>query len=380
MRENTRKIYFCEIIILLAIVLLLMTIHNPLYTFRNVCIIAALFISFVILILSFGWKKDNNYLKRYATRSLVSILMTYIILLYSLGMILGFTKGFLSHNINFFKSFIATIIVIVEVETIRYLICRNSFGSKKPIVLFTILSILINTLLEVNITNLETSEHIFIFISTIVLPIIAQETLCSYLTYKISMLPSLIFKLVVKLYVFIIPIVPDLGDYIFSSINIIFPYIIYMIINKSVVKFEKVKTSIKKSRISIYSIPLLLVLSVLIVFVSGIFRYKMIAVATNSMNPAYGRGDAVIFEKLKPEEIEVGDILVFRKDNVIITHRVTKKWVSNDTYHFNTKGDNNEAQDSFVTDGSSVLGKVEFSIKYIGYPTVLVREFFERSK
>ncbi len=380
MRENTRKIYFSEIIILLAIVLLLITIHNPLYTFRNICIIVSLFISFVILIHSFGWKKDNNYLKKYVTRSLVSILMTYIILLYALGMILGFTKGFLSYNLNFFKSLIATIIFIVEVEAIRHLVCKNSFGSKMPIVLFTILSVILGILLEINISNLETSEHVFIFISTIVLPIIAQETLCSYLTYKISFLPSLIFKAVVKLYIFIIPIVPDLGNYIYSAINIIFPYIIYMIVNKSVVKFEKIKESTKKSRLSAYSIPLLLVLSILVILVSGIFRYKMIAVATNSMNPAYGRGDAVIYEKLKPEQIEVGDILAFRKNNVIITHRVTKKWVSNGSYHFNTKGDNNEKEDSFVTDESHVLGKVDFSIKYIGYPTVLVREFFERSK
>ena len=153
-----------------------------------------------------------------------------------------------------------------------------------------------------------------------------------------------------------------------------------MIINKSVIEYEKVKADMKKTSLTIYSIPLILAFGVLVVLVSGIFRYKMIAVATNSMNPAYGRGDAIVYEKLSPEEIEVGDILVFRKSGIIITHRVTKKWISNDTYYFNTKGDNNDTLDSWVTSGSDVLGKVEFSIKYIGYPTVLVREFFERSK
>ena len=83
---------------------------------------------------------------------------------------------------------------------------------------------------------------------------------------------------------------------------------------------------------------------------------------------------------ISPEEIDVGDILVFRKNHVIITHRVTKKWISNNTYHFRTKGDSNDIEDSFISEDSDVLGKVEFSIKYIGYPTVLVREFFERSK
>ena len=380
MRENTRKIYLSEIIILLAIVLLLITINDPLYAFRNICIIVALFISFVILIHSFGWKKDNNYLKKYVIRSLISVLMTYMIVLYALGIILGFTKGFVSFNANYFKRLIATIIIIVELEVIRYLICKNSFDSKKPIILFTILGSIIGVLLEININNLVSSEQVFIFASTIILPIIAQESLCSYMTYEVSLVPSLTFKAVLKLYVYILPIVPDLGNYIYSAVNVVFPYIIYMFINKSVVKFEKVKADLKKSTISVYSVPLLLVLITLIALVSGIFKYKMIAVATNSMNPAYGRGDAIIYEKLKAEDIEVGDILVFRKNNIIVTHRVTKKWLSNDTYRFNTKGDNNETIDAFVTNEVDVLGKVEFSIKYIGYPTVLVREFFERSK
>ena len=380
MRENTRKIYFVELIILLAIVLLLITIRNPLYIFRTVCILVSLFISFIILILSFGWKKDNNYLKKYIIRSLISILMAYMILIYGLGIFLGFTKGFLSHNANFFKNLAVSVFFILELEAVRYLICKNSLHSKKPIILFTILSSILCVLLEINISNLETSEHIFIFASTIVLPIIAQELLCSYMTYKVSIVPSLIFKAVIKLYVFIIPIVPDLGNYIYSAVNVIFPYIIYMFINKSIIKYEKIKANLKKASITVYSIPLLIAFGILIVLVSGIFKYKLIAIATNSMDPAYGRGDAVIYEKLSPEEIEVGDILVFRKNHVIITHRVTKKWISNDSYHFNTKGDHNEVQDAFVTNGSDVLGKVEFSIKYIGYPTVLVREFFERSK
>ena len=143
MRENTRKIYISELIILLAIVLLLITISNPLYTFRNVLIIVSLFISFIILIHSFGWKKDNKYLKKYTIMSLSSLLMTYLILIYALGIILGFNKGFVSYNLNYFKSLIATIIIIVLLESVRYLVCSNSHNSKMPIIIFTILSVIL---------------------------------------------------------------------------------------------------------------------------------------------------------------------------------------------------------------------------------------------
>ena len=235
-------------------------------------------------------------------------------------------------------------------------------------------------LLEININNIITSEEKFIFLSTIVLPIIAQELLCTYISYKTSLLPSIIYKFVIKLYIFIIPIVPNLGDYIYSAINIIYPYIIYMILSRTFNKYEKVKGDNKKANITVFSVPLILGFIFLIILVSGLFKYKMIAIATNSMVPSYGRGDAVIYKKVSSEEIEVGDILVFEKDNRIITHRVTKKWISNNKYHFNTKGDNNNGIDSFAPSSDDILGKVTFSIKYIGYPTVIVSEFFERSK
>lgn len=376
MKMNTRKLYISESIILLAIIVLILTITKPLYAFRNVCIIISLGVSLIILLLSFGWKKDHNYLKKYTIRSLISLMMTYIILIYGLGIILGFNKGYLALNLDFYKSLFVTVVLIVELEVVRYLIARNSLDSKMPLIVFTILSVLLGVLLEINIENVISSEEKFIFLSTIILPIIAQEMLCSYLTYKISYVPSLIFKFVIKLYFFVMPIVPNLGDYIYSSINVLYPYIIYMIVNRAVVKYEKIKANFKKANITIFSIPLLLFFIVLIILVSGIFRYRLIAIASNSMQPAYSRGDAVIYKKIEPEDVEIGDILAFTKEGRIITHRVTKKAHKNNIYVFNTKGDNNEVEDAFTTSEANILGKVTFSFKYIGYPTVIINEIF----
>ena len=217
MKTNTKRIYISEIVILLAIFVLLLTIKKPLYAFRNICVIVSLGLSLFILIQSFGWKKDNNYLKKYTIRLLLALLMSYIILIYGLGIILGFSKGFKAIDSNFFKSFMATIIYILELESIRYLVAKNSLGDKKPLIFFTILSVVLGVLLEINISNILSNEQKFIFLSTIIFPIIAEELLCDYMTYKVSLIPSIIYKLVIKLYIFIIPIVPQLGDYILFS-------------------------------------------------------------------------------------------------------------------------------------------------------------------
>ena len=376
MKTNTKRIYISEIVILLAIFVLLLTIKKPLYAFRNICVIVSLGLSLFILIQSFGWKKDNNYLKKYTIRLLLALLMSYIILIYGLGIILGFSKGFKAIDSNFFKSFMATIIYILELESIRYLVAKNSLGDKKPLIFFTILSVVLGVLLEINISNILSNEQKFIFLSTIIFPIIAEELLCDYMTYKVSLIPSIIYKLVIKLYIFIIPIVPQLGDYIYSSVNVLFPYIVYMVLNRVIIKYEKIKTSFKSKNITAFSVPLLLFFVILVILVSGIFKYRLIAVASNSMKPTYARGDAVIYEKMNPENINVGDIIAFKKGGKIVTHRVVKKTFNSENYVFYTKGDNNNKQDSFKTDENLVLGKVQVSFKYIGYPTVIINEFF----
>jgi signal peptidase len=307
------------------------------------------------------------------------MLLSYLIIIYSLGIILGFNKGF-GFSLNYVKTLVSTILFILELEFIRHMIAKNSLNSKRPIIIFTILSIILNVVLEININNLMTSEDKFIFLSTIIFPVIAEESLCSYLTYKISLFPSLIYKFVTKLYIFIIPIVPDLGNYIYSFVNVLFPYLIYVVINKVLVKYEKIKSNLKKVNLTILSMPLVLLFILLVILVSGLFKYKMIAIGSNSMKPIYSRGDAIIYEKINSEKINVGDILVFQDGKKIVTHRVVKKYYTNNMYYFSTKGDNNDTKDPNDVSSSYVLGRVIFKTKYIGYPTVLINEFFERSK
>ena len=175
---------------------------------------------------------------------------------------------------------------------------------------------------------------------------------------------------------FLLPIVPDMGNYIYSSVNVLFPYIVYYVINKMVTKYNKVKIDFKKTNVAKVSVPLVLFFTAIVILVSGIFKYKMIAIGSNSMKPVYSRGDAIIYEKVSSEVIELGDILVYKKEGKIITHRVIKKWLSNNKYYFNTKGDNNEVDDNLDISSSDVLGRVVFKTKYIGYPTVLISEFF----
>ena len=379
MKKNTKIIYISEIILFIYIVLLSLFINNISNEIKNISCIVVLLILLIFLLTFFGTKKDNNFLKDSSARIVTASLMTFLIIIYGLGIVTGFYRGYSINNYNaLFRVLIPIIIIILELEIVRFLLLKNCFKNKKAIIIFTVLSSVLNIILELNLGTLSTSEDKFIFLSTIIFPIIAEEALCSYMTYKISLLPSIIYKLVIKLYFYILPIIPNLGDYVYSVINIILPFVIYNILNKMVIKYEKEKEKLKRVNRVIFTIPLIIAFIILMLLVSGIFKYKMIAIASNSMKPVYSRGDAVIYEKIDIKELEVGDVLAFQKENIVVTHRITKIWRQDDKYYFTTKGDNNNTEDVFTPKEENVLGRVKIVFKYIGYPTVLINEYFRK--
>ena len=178
------------------------------------------------------------------------------------------------------------------------------------------------------------------------------------------------------MYELVMPIIPNLGYYLYASANILVCYIIYFIASKSIDKASKAKDTVKKSNVRILYVPIILFLIGVVLLVSGLFNYQMIAIGSGSMVPAYYRGDAIIYKKSDPETVEVGDILVFKKDNVVITHRITKIYDGEDSRIIKTKGDANESEDSFIVYDNEILGVVKCRVKYIGYPTLWLNELF----
>jgi len=82
-------------------------------------------------------------------------------------------------------------------------------------------------------------------------------------------------------------------------------------------------------------------------------------------------GDIMILKGKKPEEIKLGDVIVFngnRRDPII--HRVIKRWEENNKYYFQTKGDNNRQSmpglESKIPE-DNVIGYAMFRIPLLGY-------------
>lgn len=67
---------------------------------------------------------------------------------------------------------------------------------------------------------------------------------------------------------------------------------------------------------------------------------------TNSMDPIFDKGNnAIQITPKDPDQIQVGDIISYKKDNTVIIHRVIEKGIDGQGVYFIVKGDNNPSPD-----------------------------------
>ena len=91
----------------------------------------------------------------------------------------------------------------------------------------------------------------------------------------------------------------------------------------------------------------------------------------------FNKGDIIVLKGKNPEDIKIGDIIVFwsaKKDPII--HRVVKKWQENGKYYFQTKGDNpatnpvsikNASLDETRISQEQIVGNAISKIPLLGY-------------
>ncbi|HBN84434.1 MAG TPA: signal peptidase I [Clostridiales bacterium] len=97
--------------------------------------------------------------------------------------------------------------------------------------------------------------------------------------------------------------------------------------------------------------------------------YRSYIVLSGSMNPAFDTGSVVFVKSIQPEDIKTGDIVTFKttaSSNTTTTHRIVEVH-DKQGLSFTTKGDANDIADPARLMPEQVIGKVRFTIPYLGY-------------
>lgn len=93
---------------------------------------------------------------------------------------------------------------------------------------------------------------------------------------------------------------------------------------------------------------------------------KFVTGSGKSMEPTITSADVIIVTHANPEDLDVGDIIVYEYEKAempgIITHRIVEIVDDN---NFRTKGDANDVVDDHVVKHSEIVGVVWFTIPYL---------------
>ena len=92
------------------------------------------------------------------------------------------------------------------------------------------------------------------------------------------------------------------------------------------------------------------------------------AVESDSMVPAFARGDLVVTRAVPA--LRVGDTVTFRKYGRLVTHRIVALGRAVGTYE--TRGDANPASDPWTITAADVVGRVDNVVRRAGFPLLLL--------
>ena len=104
-----------------------------------------------------------------------------------------------------------------------------------------------------------------------------------------------------------------------------------------------------------------------------IFGIKTFSIISGSMSPTINVNDLIVVKKVPENEIKINDIISFKKDNDIITHRITDIKDIYNTRIYTTKGDNNETSDTSNVIYDQIEGKYLFKISKAGKIIVFLK-------
>ena len=376
---------FNKILILEIILLIFLLFNSFLFKIANMYVISGIMLPFLILMIVLnGFEKDNYRYKKDVLLNIIIFLLMYYFITYFLGLFSGFVKSSYSLSfINIIKNTFPVIALILISELMRYVLFNKTKRNLPCLIIGCLLFVMVDVNTMVHIYDVKTALGITKMICLVVFPSITKNIFLTYLTMKVGYKNGIIYRLITELSTYLLPIFPDFGEYINVLLKTVLPIAIMARLNNmfNYYSVRKIKDSRYNNRkLVLYSFITFALLTI-VLLTSGLFTYQALTIGSGSMSPAIEKGDVIVLKSMKNEEarkIKKGDVLVYNHDNKIIVHRVIKKSNNGETISFKTKGDYNNAKDSWTVKQEDVIGIVKFRIRWVGMPTVALNELLNK--
>lgn len=366
-------------------ILLMVSLFFFLFVLKNNNVIYSII---ALAIYLFGMFRTTKYVRPVPQRKSdeLFIVIGFSILFLGITFLYGFlfdkssTFAIVIQKYSGVDKWISVLIIVVLTELIRYFVNlsydKNKITEKIFYFAMFVNFVLIDLIISPRAFMIDGVETFYEFMGIFAIQSISKNILLNYLSFSFGFIPCIWYRLLNDLF----PFEPQINVLIYSVLLFILPFLIYYVV-KSIYDKKKKNKYVKKQNKkleNIYTILLIIILGIIVCLVSCEFHYGMIAVGSGSMTGAINKGDAVIYEKFdrKSDKLNEGDIIIFKKNDIMVVHRIYKKNVENGLNIYQTKGDANESVDSWTVDDSEIVGIVRIRILLIAWPSVWLSELF----
>ncbi len=370
--------------LLIVFTLISMYLLNTLKIIKNQILLSSIWLVIIILMFIFFPKQKGlsktKHLEQFRLISFIAGFI-YVIIYFGSGLILGYgkspyTKGISGISMNIY----IYIVPLVAKELLRgFLLVNFAKKSVFKIVAVTIFMIVVDISIY-QVLELDSFKEIVIYLSQNFAPLICVNIFTSYACIVADPWTSIIFLSIMNVIEFISPVLPILQWLSRGLINMSIPIFSYMALSFYYDKINKTYKAYKVKKENVFSLSAVCIVCVLLIwFAVGVFPIFPSVILTGSMEPLIMPGDIVIIKKIQEEKdilnLKVGDIIQFKRDNILIVHRIIELVENKEdgfTY-YKTKGDNNSAEDRILVNYKDIKGTVYKTIPKLGILSLLIR-------
>lgn len=369
---------------LLAAIIIISLVNVATGFLTEYTLLIVLIVELVVLYFRAGFRKNKSRIESDVILSILAYLGFYYLITYILGYFVGFNRNVYSREIiMIFKNTFPVIMFIILSEFLRYNINFRARDNKLLLFISFLAFVLItNTLTFNDLAKTGYSDAMVVVkqLGLFILPSITTNILLTFMSMKVGYKSNIIYRLLTEIPLYILPIFPNFGDYLEAVLRLSLPIVFYIWLYRYLEKKKsKKKVYAEKRRVfTLFRFNVGLLCVILVYFISGLFKYQALVIATGSMKPSIVIGDVVIVNKKdweKQNSIRPGEVLAYRKDNMVICHRIIQVVKSGQEVFYVTKGDNNEVADTLMVKRSQIVGIVKYKVRYVGYPTVLLNGY-----
>lgn len=293
----------------------------------------------------------------------------------------GFGKSPYSHS---FKGILLNVLVIGSVlvgrEAARgYMV--NSLAREEKFLVFIPIALLMTAFgyPVSKFTSLKSLEETVKYLAQYFVPDFCQNLLATYLAFLGGWIPSLIYMGVLQAFHWLSPILPNLKWITAALVGIMCPVFSLTAMQNIYLKETRTLKKLESKQESPLSWMVTSILSIGIIwFAVGVFPVYPSVVATGSMEPMIMPGDMILVDKVEKmgdiDRLKAGDVIQFKRENILISHRIVEVIEREKAKSFRTKGDNNNVEDRELVKPGDVKGRIIQVVPKIGWPTLLIKK------